>query len=96
MSADAPRFRPGGRVRVDGRGVRGHCRTPHYVRGREGVVERTCGAFPNPETLAYGKDGLPARHLYRVRFDRRGLWPGAEPGSVDVEIYEHWLEEARP
>lgn len=96
MSGTASRFRAGDRVRVAGRGVRGHCRTPHYVRGRDGVVERACGAFPNPESLAYGGDGLPGRHLYRIRFDRRGLWKDAEAGTVDVEIYEHWLEEARP
>ena len=40
---------------------------PVYARGREGTIERFCGAFPNPEELAYGFDGLPKRPLYRVR-----------------------------
>ncbi len=81
------------RVRLDF--PTGHCRTPFYCRGKSGVVERTCGAFRNPETLAYGENGEPMRALYRVRFDARDLWAGADPGvAVEVELYEHWLEPA--
>ena len=75
----------------------GHIRTPWYCRGKIGVVERICGAFPNPETLAYGKDGQPVRPLYRVRFDQRTLWPdydGPDGDVVEIEIYEHWLDAA--
>lgn len=75
----------------------GHVRTPHYVRGKRGIVERVCGAFRAPEELAYGTyDGEP-RPLYRVRFAQRDLWPdyaGASGDTLDVEIYEHWLEKA--
>ena len=46
----------------------GHVRTPHYLRGQRGVVESIAGHFANPEELAYGRDGLPRRALYRVRF----------------------------
>ncbi len=91
------RFQPGARVRVRFAHPPGHCRTPYYVRGRTGVVERICGSFANPEELAYGRDGLPVRPLYRVRFEQGALWPdyaGAAGDSVDVEIYEHWLEPA--
>lgn len=75
----------------------GHVRTPFYARGRCGVVERVCGSFANPEELAYGRTGLPARPLYRVRFAQRELWPdypGPACDTVDIEIYEHWLEPA--
>ncbi len=41
------------RVRVRNDAPTGHCRTPHYLRGREGVIERAYGAFRNPEQLAY-------------------------------------------
>lgn len=61
------------------------------------MVERICGEFANPEELAFGRDGLPLRPLYRVRFRQVELWPdydGAEDDSIDVEIYEHWLEPA--
>lgn len=91
------RFAPGDIVRVrTGRGP-GHVRTPWYVRGRTGRVERLCGAFANPEHLAYHRDGLPAAPLYRVRFWMADLWgAGTEQAgdTLDVEIYEHWLEAA--
>jgi nitrile hydratase len=61
------------------------------------LVERYCGAFPNPEELAYGFDGLPARHLYRVRFQQTAIWPaynGPAHDTLDLEVYEHWLRPA--
>jgi nitrile hydratase len=67
------------------------------VRGKTGVIERICGCFRNPEELAYARNGRPARPLYRVHFDQRALWPnyvGRAGDSVEVEIYEHWLEPA--
>ena len=73
----------------------GHVRTPFYVRGHTGVVERVLDAFPNPEELAYGRSGLPKVRLYRVRFRQADLWPdyqGRPEDTVDVEIYQHWLE----
>ena len=68
---------------------------PQYIRGKQGVIERICGAYPNPEELAYGFDGLPAKVLYRVRFLQTHVWPGyAGPANdvIEMEIYEHWLE----
>jgi hypothetical protein len=90
-----PRFKPGDRVRVLKTEPPGHVRTPYYCRGHLGVIERICGAFPNPEELAYRRPGLPATPLYRVRFLSRELWPGygENPAdTLDIEIYEHWLE----
>jgi nitrile hydratase len=90
-------FSPGDRVRVIPAHPPGHRRTPYYIRGKEGVIERVCGAFPNPEELAYGFDGKPAKTLYRVRFRQKDVWPGyagAEIDTVDVDIYEHWLNPA--
>jgi nitrile hydratase len=91
------RFQPGDRVRVRRAHPPGHIRTPYYVRGKAGMVERICGAFANPEELAFGRDGLPKQPLYRVRFDQRELWPdyaGRAGDSVDVEVFEHWLKPA--
>jgi nitrile hydratase len=88
-------FRPGDRVRVRAAYPIGHVRTPCYVRGRAGVIERVCGSFPNPEELAYTRAGLPALPLYRVRFLQRELWPdyAGHPGDVlEAEIYQHWLQ----
>ena len=91
------RFHAGDRVRVRQAHPPGHVRTPWYIRGHAGVVERVCGFYPNPEELAYGRPGLPAQPLYRVRFLQRDVWPdyvGDGEDSVDVEIYQHWLEPA--
>ncbi len=86
---------PGSVVRVRAIFPPGHVRTPYYIRGKTGVIERACGKFPNPEELAYGRDGRPHQPLYRVRFRQRDVWPeyeGAEGDTLDVEIYAHWLE----
>ena len=89
------RFKPGERVRVMKAYPPGHIRTPHYIRGCVGEVERICGAFPNPEELAQMRSGLAAQPLYRVRFRQQDVWPDYRGGlhdTVDVEIYQHWLD----
>ena len=94
MTAPAPRFAPGERVRVHGRFPPGHVRTPWYCRGMRGEVERICGRFRNPEQLAYGNRDADREVLYRVAFSSRTLWPGyggSERDRVEIEIYEHWL-----
>ena len=81
------------RVRAEDRP--GHIRTPFYVRGKSGWVERVYGEFPNPELLAYGRDGLPKRTLYLVGFHQKEIWHQYRAGAQDklcVDIYEHWLE----
>lgn len=44
--------------------------------------------FRNPETRAYGGDGLPEKELYLVSFEL----PGGD--RVLADVFEHWLEEA--
>lgn len=92
-----PYYVPGDRVRIIVAHPPGHRRTPHYIRGKEGVVERYCGAFPNPEERAYGFSGLPKRNLYRVRFRQMDIWPGYNGPMHDLlelELFEHWLARA--
>ena len=91
------RFGIGDRVQVKRAFPPGHRRTPHYIRGKHGVIERICGAFPNPEELAYGFSGAPKRVLYRVRFRQKDVWgdyAGPERDWLELEVYEHWLEPA--
>jgi nitrile hydratase subunit beta len=105
MSADsstqdsiAARFQVGDRVRVRWAEPIGHVRTPWYIRGHSGVIERFCGAFANPEELAYGRSGLPLQPLYRVRFRQADVWPdyvGNSEDKIEIEIYQHWLEPAQ-
>jgi len=96
-SAESPRFAVGQRVRVRRADPPGHVRTPWYCRGHVGTIERLCGAFANPEELAYNRPGLPAQPLYRVRFRSAELWPDYRGGAgdvVEIEILQHWLEKA--
>jgi nitrile hydratase len=96
-AAPGRRFEVGDRVVVKRSWPPGHRRTPGYIRGKAGVIERVCGAFPNPEELAYGFDGEPKKVLYRVRFLQKEVWPayrGPAHDVIEMEIFEHWLEPA--
>ena len=91
------RFKPGQRVKVLKAFPPGHIRTPYYIRGHVGEIERVCGAFANPEELAQMRSGLPKQPLYRVRFRQKDVWPdySGNPADVlEVEIFQHWLEKA--
>jgi nitrile hydratase subunit beta len=95
IDAMAPCLKVGERVKVREFYSPGHVRTPWYVRGQCGIVERLCGVFANPEELAYARPGTPKQPLYRIRFRQRDLWPdyqGSESDTIEIEIYQHWLE----
>ena len=84
------------KVRVLNHWPPGHIRTPGYLRGKVGEIEREIGLFNNPEKNAYRL--LPQTcHLVRVRFTMEEIWGDAAETSDDVieaEIYAHWLEPA--
>lgn len=93
------RFGRGDAVTVSARFPTGrrHLRTPFYIRGKTGEIERVCGAYRNPEELAFGNYDAARIPLYRVRFEQRHVWgdyAGNPADTLDVEIYEHWLEPA--
>jgi hypothetical protein len=91
------RFAPGDTVKVANREHAGHHRTPSYIKGRIGRIERAHNRFLDPETRAYGGDGEPTRQLYLVGFELLELWPeysGAEADRLLVDVFEHWLEGA--
>ena len=91
------RFQLGEPVRVLDTVSSGHVRTPRYIRGKRGVVERICGEFRKPEELAYGRYDGERESLYRVRFAQREVWPdysGPADDTLDIEIYERWLERS--
>ena len=88
-------FANGDAVRVSARTHAGHHRTPGYLKGRRGTIERVHARFTNPETRAYGDDGTPARRLYLVRFDQPDVWPaygGSPRDRLLANVFEHWLE----
>jgi len=91
-------YRVGEPVAVAGRAHSGHHRTPSYIKGKTGRIERVHALFRNPETRAYGDDGLPEVPLYLVSFARSELWPDARDVAehrVFVDVFEHWLEDAK-
>jgi len=81
-------FAAGDDVLVSSREHAGHHRTPGYLKGRRGTVLRVRDRFRNPETRAYGGDGLPEARLYLVSFELSG------GDRVLADIFEHWLERA--
>ena len=94
-TSSAPAYVAGERVLVRQVDSPGHIRTPHYIRGHVGSIERLCGSFPMPEELAQQRSGLPAQPLYRVRFLQKEVWPayqGNPEDVLEVEIFQHWLE----
>jgi hypothetical protein len=96
MSQTDFRFKPGDRVRVRFEDRPGHIRTPWYIRGKTGSVERVHGAFLNPESLGHGGNGLPKKVLYSVAFQQNTVWNSysPKPDKLFVDIFEHWLEPA--
>ena len=82
-------FQTGNAVRVRKGSPPGHIRTPFYVRGCKGVIERVAGEYRNPEELAFGRFDTPVVPLYRVRFQQQEVWPdyqGNPQDSLDIEI----------
>jgi nitrile hydratase len=86
---------PGTSITIKKSSQPGHIRTPYYIRGKTGVIERSLGEFKNPEQLAYS---LPSSlyELYRVRFKMSELWDHdiENPNdTVEAEVFSHWIEE---
>jgi nitrile hydratase subunit beta len=85
----------GERVQVRADYPLGHIRTPFYIRGATGLIVDSMGAFPNPEIAATTGTTTETQPLYRVRFSQKDAWAdysGGPRDTLDVEIYEHWLE----
>ena len=70
------RLKSGSPVTIGTASPPGHVRTPTYLKGKRGVVVRDHGAWPNPEELAYGENGLPKKINYWVQFSMDELWSG--------------------
>lgn len=89
------RFSPGERVRIRDDFPPGHIRTPVYLRGKKGTIDRYYGEFNNAETEAYGLRG-PKKSVYKVRFAAAELWTdytGPDKDVVEADTFEHWLEK---
>ena len=88
-------YSPGDAVVVKDDLVDHHHRTPWFIKGKSGTVRAISGPFMDPESRAYGGDGLPKRLLYQVEFSQAELW-GQRYREYDrdvllVDVYEQWL-----
>ena len=93
----ARRFSLGAPVRLRRAYAPGHVRAPWYLRGRKGEVSHVVGEFGNPEEMAYGRRDGAKLTLYRVRFCQSDVWPdyaGSPGDTLEVEVYENWLDAA--
>lgn len=93
------KYRTGDSVRVRSDAGRGHHRTPWYIKGKVGRVNRVSGPFFNPESRTYGGSGEPRQPLYMVEFSQADVWGDDyrehASDTVLVDIYENWLALAR-
>lgn len=90
-------FQSGDAVRIAARHDERHHRVPAYVKGHAGTIVRVCLPQVQPEMSAYHDRGEPKQTVYRVRLNQHDLWQGYEgrsDDSLEIEIFEHWLESA--
>jgi nitrile hydratase beta subunit-like protein len=86
-------FVAGDPVLVADRPHEGHHRTPGYLKGVRGRIARVHDTFRNPETRAYGEDGLPELRLYLVEFAGADVWSSStRRDRIYADLFEHWLE----
>ena len=70
------KYKIGDAVMVADENPAGNPRTPHYIRGKRGVVE--CVIEPravNNEEEGFGRNAGVKRHYYRIAIPLTELWP---------------------
>ncbi|WP_395104679.1 SH3-like domain-containing protein [Actinomadura sp. SCN-SB] len=84
-------YEVGDRVRVRTVDPDHHTRAPRYVRGQQGEIVLSHGAFALPDDTARGIDPPRVETVYVVRFAARDLW-GSGTHTVAVDLWESYLE----
>jgi nitrile hydratase len=86
MAEPAHRFHVGDRVQVKAANSAGNPRTPHYIRGKSGIVTVLHGCIVNP--LDHHGVYPP---LCSVLFEVRDVFGGASRDTLSVDLHEDWL-----
>ena len=87
-------FQPGDTVRARNIHPQHHTRTPRYIRGKTGTVERDHGVFTFPDSHAQIA-AQPPQHVYSVRFPAREVW-GPEAPACDALYIDMWDDYLEP
>lgn len=85
----AAAFAPGDRVRVRRHTPDHHHRSPRYVRGAVGTVDRILGADPVP---GIRRSEAPVETIYTVVFRATDLWDDRGDHEVVLDLWERYLE----
>ena len=85
------RFKVGDLIKARSIHPLGHTRSPHYVRGKTGVVRRVHGLYVFPDTNAH-RVGENRQHVYLVEFSARELWGRNDRERVMIDLWEDYLE----
>ena len=96
--AGAARFAVGDSVWVRELPTIFYTRTQEYLRGKTGTIAKVSYESPTPEDEAFDREDQPPRWFYIVRFKMADLWEpyaGCPNGTLQAEISELWLEEAK-
>lgn len=91
------KFQTGDSVQISSRTESRHHRVPAYAKGHTGVIKQVLSPQGVPEALAYEKHSNEKVTVYRVNLKQTDLWSnyaGSSQDSLEVEVYEHWLESA--
>jgi nitrile hydratase beta subunit len=89
------RFEVGDTVRVRNVHEPGHNRSPHYLRGKVGVIQACRGHEIFPDTNSRYLGDRP-QVVYSVTFEGRALWgASAELGQLlSIDLWDSYLEPA--
>ena len=91
MESTNSKYKIGDAVMVAAENPTGNPRTPHYIRGKRGVIGAVHGLLENVRDHR----GIH-KPLYTVRFDLSEVSTGYDQDSVWVDVHEEWLSSLQP
>jgi hypothetical protein len=90
MESTSSKFKIGDPVIVASENPVGNPRTPHYIRGKRGVIGLVHGVLENSRDHR----GIH-KPLYTVKFDLSEVSTCRDTDTVWVDVHEEWLSKAR-
>jgi Nitrile hydratase beta subunit, C-terminal len=91
MESTNSKYKIGDAVMVAAENPTGNPRTPHYIRGKRGVIGAVHGLLENVRDHR----GIH-KPLYTVRFDLSEVSTCYDQDSVWVDVHEEWLSSLQP